>query len=93
MINTSLKIVLYNQLGLLQSLKQVFINVSYHIRVASLTLMRAIRVRLATSICYNTLMKNCFKDWSQSNNNPEDSAVFHQGLQCLSKYPFHRVPV
>ena len=38
----------------LQSLKQFFINVSYHILVASLTLMtvlnRAIRVRLATSI-------------------------------------------
>ena len=26
---------------------------------------RAIRVRLATSILYGTLMKNCFKDWSQ----------------------------
>ena len=26
----------------------------------------SIRVRLATSICYDTLMKNCFKDWSQS---------------------------
>ena len=24
-------------------------------------------VRLATSILYETLMKNCFKDWSQSN--------------------------
>ena len=35
----------------LQSLKQCFINVSYQILVASLTLMaRAIRVRLATSI-------------------------------------------
>ena len=39
----------------LQSLKQFFINVSYHILVASLTMMalfqnRAIRVRLATSI-------------------------------------------
>ena len=55
----------------LQSLKQFFINVSHHILVASLTLMtlfnRAIRVRLATSIWYDTLMKNCFKDWSQSN--------------------------
>ena len=39
----------------LQSLKQFFINVSYHILVASLTLM--IRVRLVTSI-YATLMKN-----------------------------------
>ena len=27
---------------------------------------RAIRVRLATSIWYGTLMKNCLKDWSQS---------------------------
>ena len=39
----------------LQSLKQFFINVSYHMLVASLTLMalfenRAIRVRLATGI-------------------------------------------
>ena len=54
----------------LQSLKQFFINVSYHLLVASLTLMalfqnRAIRVRLATNIWYDTLMKNCFKDWSQ----------------------------
>ena len=56
----------------LQSLKQFFINLSYNILVASQTLMalfknRAIRVRLATSILiYDTLMKNCFKDWSQS---------------------------
>ena len=59
------------ELDWLQSLKQFFINVSYNILVASLTLMalfedRAIRVRLATSILYDTLMKNCFKDWSQS---------------------------
>ena len=27
---------------------------------------RDIRVRLATSIWYDTLMKNCFKNWSQS---------------------------
>ena len=40
----------------LQSLKQFFTNVSYHIHVASLTLM-----------AHDTLMKNCFKDWSQSN--------------------------
>ena len=51
-------------------LKTIFINASCHILVTSLTLMalflnRAIRVRLATSI-YDTLMKNCFKDWSQS---------------------------
>ena len=39
----------------LQSLKQFFINVSYHILVASLTLM---------ALCYDTLMKDCFKDWS-----------------------------
>ena len=39
-------------------LKQFFISVSYHILVASLTLMaRAIIVRRATSIGYNTLMK------------------------------------
>ena len=42
-----------------------------HILVVSITLMtlfwnRAIRVGLATSIWYDTLMKNCFKDWSQS---------------------------
>ena len=52
-----------------QSLKQFFIKMSYHILVASLTLMalfRAIRVRLATSKCYDTSMKKCFKDWSQS---------------------------
>ena len=41
----------------------------YHILVASLTLMAmfqniAIRVRQVTSI-YGTLMKICFKDWSQ----------------------------
>ena len=49
---------------------------SYHIHVlvASLTLMApfkngAIRVRLGTSIWYHTLMKNCFKDWSQSSCN------------------------
>ena len=55
----------------LQSLKQFFINVSYTILVASLTLRalfknRAIRVRLAKSIFYDTVVKNCFKDWSQS---------------------------
>ena len=42
-------------------LAHIFINVSYHILVASLTLMalfnRAIRVRLATSIYEETLMK------------------------------------
>ena len=54
-----------------QSLKQFFINVSNHILVASLTLMaRAIRVRLATSIWFDTSVKNCFKDWSQSKNEP-----------------------
>ena len=31
-------------------------------------LNRAIRVRLATCIQYDTLMKNCFKDWRQSTN-------------------------
>ena len=41
----------------LQSIKQFFINVSYHILVASLILM---------ALFYDTLMKNCFKDWSQS---------------------------
>ena len=59
------------RLDWLQSLKQIFINVSYNILVASLTLMalsynRAIRVRLITSLLHDTLMKNCFKDWSQS---------------------------
>ena len=49
---------------------------SYHLLVASLTLMalfskkRATRVRLATSICYGTLMKKCFNDWSQSKSQP-----------------------
>ena len=56
----------------LQSLKQYFINVSYNILVASHTLMalfsnRTIRIRLATSISYDTLIIICFKDWSQSN--------------------------
>ena len=49
----------------LQSLKQFFVNVSYHILLASLNLM-AIRVRLANSIWYDTFIKYCFKDWSQS---------------------------
>ena len=40
---------LWEYVDWLQSLKQFIINVSYHILVASLTLM-AIRVRLATSI-------------------------------------------
>ena len=65
----------------LQSLKQFFINVSYHILVASLTLMalsknRAIRVRLATSICFDTMMENCLKDWSQSRHK-ETSCIMH----------------
>ena len=58
------------ELDWLQSLKQFFINMSYHILVARLTLMAlfwAVRVRLATSIWYDTLIKNCFKDWSRSN--------------------------
>ena len=63
----------------LQSIKQFFINESYDILVASLTLMalfyRAIRVRLATSIWYDTLMKNCFKDWSQSYINPKTNLL------------------
>ena len=46
----------------LQSLKQLFINVPYHMLVASLTLI-AIRVKLGTGIRYGTLMKYCFKDW------------------------------
>ena len=44
-------------------------SVSYHILVTSLTpmaLFRAIGVRLVTSIWYDTLTKNCFRDWSQS---------------------------
>ena len=48
-----------DQVDWLQSLKQFFINVSYHILVASLTLValfldRAIRVRLAISTWYGT---------------------------------------
>ena len=34
-------------------------------------LNRAIRVRLATSVWYDTLMKNCFKYWSQSSSLPK----------------------
>ena len=34
-----------------------------------------IRFRLATSISDNILMKNCFKDWSQSNTNPDCQAT------------------
>ena len=54
----------------IQCLKRLFINVSYHNLVASLTLMalktEPPKVRLATSIRYDTLMKNCFQDWNQS---------------------------
>ena len=48
-------------------LKIFFINVSYQFLVASLTLI-AIRVRIAVSKWYDTLMKKCFKDWRQSTN-------------------------
>ena len=37
------------------------------ILVASLTLVALFKTEPATSIYYDTLMKNCFKDWSQSN--------------------------
>ena len=45
--------ILIKILDWLQSLTQLLINVLYHIL-------------LATSILYDTLMLNCFKDWSQS---------------------------
>ena len=47
----------------LQSLKQFFINVSYHILVASLTLMALFTYH--NMICHID-EKKCFKDWSQS---------------------------
>ena len=60
----------------LQSLKHYFIDVSFLILGASLTLM-AIRVRLAPSIRNDILMKTCFKDWSQSCQNRDlRSATF-----------------
>ena len=40
----------------------------------------SVRVRLATSIWYDTLMENCFKDWSQS----KKTAV-HKRLGQLGK--------
>ena len=55
---------IYRNIDWLQSLKQIYINMSYNIHEASLTLMalfflnRATRVRLATSILYDVLMKN-----------------------------------
>ena len=51
----------------LQFLKPFSINVSYYILVASLTLMALyFKTEPSESIYYDTLMKNCFKDWSQS---------------------------
>ena len=43
-----------------------------------------IRVRLATSIWYGTLMKNCFKDWSRFN---------HFSLKELLKFHFQMATV
>ena len=40
----------------------------------------SVRVRLATSISYDTLMKNCFKDWSQSRK-----TAVHKRLGQLEK--------
>ena len=68
----------------LQSFKQFFFNVSYHIYAASLTL-RAIRVRLATGICYDKLMKNCFKDCSQSR--PSALMVYFALTLCILETP------
>ena len=53
---------------LAQVLKTIFHQcvISYTCSQSNFVLNRAIRVRLATSISYDTLMKNCFKDWSQS---------------------------
>ena len=66
------------ELDWLQSLKQIFINVSYHILVASLTLIRAIRVRLATSM---------FKEGGRSSQEcpREDSFLFCFALITLEK--------
>ena len=49
----------------LQSLKQFFINVPYHILVASLTLMalRTIRVRLATSKSHQSKTSYKYMIW------------------------------
>ena len=71
-------------------LTTIFINVSYHILVASLILMalfknRAVRVILATtSIWYDTLMKNCFKDWSQSTNLVTYTMMISYGMPLYS---------
>ena len=49
-----------------QACKLQYINLIY---LASTKFKnKAIRVRLATSIWCDTLKKNCFKDWSQSNS-------------------------
>ena len=57
----------------LQYLKQFFINVSYHILVASLIWWLCLKTEPSEldwlqvyDMSYDTLMKNCFKDWSQS---------------------------
>ena len=53
-----------------QSLKQFFINVSFHILVASLTLMALFLTEPSEldwlQVYEMTVMKNCFKDLSQS---------------------------
>ena len=60
----------YSCLYLLQSLKQFFINVSYHILVATLTPMALFKKTEPSELdwlqVYDTLMKNCLNDWSQS---------------------------
>ena len=42
-------------------------------------LNRAIGVRLATSICYDTLIRNCFEDWSQSKQ-PRTQSAFPDSI-------------
>ena len=49
---------------------------------------RVIRVRLATNILYDTLMKNCFKDWSQS----KQTVLSGHGLiSAIASCPYNTV--
>ena len=69
MVHRTLSDKTYLSLGLLSPLKQFFINVSYHILVASLTLMALFKTSALDwlQVYDDKLMKSCFKDWSQSN--------------------------
>ena len=65
-----LKIIVYLMSRLASVLKTMFHQcvISYTCSPSNSggSFYRAIRVRLPTSIWYETLIKNCFKDWSQS---------------------------